>query len=102
MKRSSLGVFVALWLGLASPNATRSQDLATSKPRPRGWMTDLDKIYGDESHCLVAPEVRSEKDKPISCYCRDAVTDARYVYKTYVLTGKDPNLNGTFLALQRR
>lgn len=63
--------------------------------------TNMDKVYADESHCLVGPEVRSDKDSPISCYCRDAIVDARYVYFTYLLTGKDTNLNGTFLTLQR-
>jgi hypothetical protein len=79
-------------LRLALPHTTRAQD----------WATALDKIYMDESHCLVAPEIRSDKDNPISCFCRDAVADARYVYSTYILSGKDRNLNGTFLALQRR
>ena len=26
--------------------------------------SDLDKLYADESHCLVSPEIRSDKDKP--------------------------------------
>jgi hypothetical protein len=60
---------------------------------------NLDTIYRDESHCLVAPEIRSAADRPISCYCRDAVANMRYVYRTYLLTGKDRNLNGTYLAL---
>jgi len=63
-------------------------------------LTPLDKIYADESHCLTGPEIRSEKDSPISCYCRDAIVDARYVWQTYLLTAKDPNLNGAELALQ--
>jgi hypothetical protein len=67
----------------------------------QGWLSPLDKIYADESHCLTGPEIRSEKDSPISCYCRDAIVDARYVWRTYLLTGKDRNLNGTELALQR-
>lgn len=61
--------------------------------------TPLDKIYADESHCLVAPEIRSPKDNPISCYCRDAIVDARYVHYTYVDSKKDPNLNGVVLTL---
>lgn len=35
-----------------------------------------------------------------SCFCRDAIADSRYVYFTYVLPGRDPNLNGTFLKLE--
>jgi len=67
---------------------------------------DLDKIYADESHCLTGPEIRSEKDNPISCYCRDAIVDAQYVYHTYgfsmeKMDFKDPNLKGTILTLER-
>jgi len=62
----------------------------------------LDRVYADESHRLVGPEIRGNSDNPISCYCRDAIADARYVYFTYLLSAKDPNLNGTFLALMDR
>jgi hypothetical protein len=65
--------------------------------------SSLDKIYQDETHCLTRPEIRSEKDSPISCYCRDAIVDARYVWHTYLITTgprRDPNLNGTELTLQ--
>lgn len=60
----------------------------------------LKQIYSDESHCLTGPEIRKDSDNQISCYCRDALMDARYVYRTYLLPGKDENLNGTYLALQ--
>ncbi len=73
-------------------HAARAQDSATA----------MDKTYADESHCLVAPEIRSDNDNPISCYCRDAIADARYVYFTYLFSGKDANLNGAFLALQQQ
>jgi len=81
---------VVLALSLSFPRATRAQD----------WATEMDKIYADQGHCLALPEIRSDKDNPISCYCRDAIVDARYVYFTYLLPGKDRNLNGIFLALQ--
>jgi hypothetical protein len=61
----------------------------------------MDMVYSDESHCLVAPEIRGKQDKPISCYCRDAIMDARYVYENYLLTGKDRNLNGTYLTIEQ-
>ena len=64
-----------------------------------GNSDSMDMVYRDESHCLVAPEIRGEKDKPISCFCRDAIMDARYVYQNYLLTGKDRKLNGTYLTL---
>jgi hypothetical protein len=41
--------------------------------------SDLDKLYADESHCLVSPEIRSDKDNSISCFCRDAIADALYL-----------------------
>ncbi|MDP9267749.1 MAG: hypothetical protein M3P27_05415 [Acidobacteriota bacterium] len=63
-------------------------------------LNELDKVYQDESHCLVGPEIRGTGDQPISCYCRDAIVDARYVYTTYLLTGKDTNLNGAYLSLE--
>jgi hypothetical protein len=62
---------------------------------------DLKKIYRDETHCLVGPEIRSAADKPISCYCRDELADANYVYRTYLITEKDRNLNGAYLRLSQ-
>ncbi|HTC92876.1 MAG TPA: hypothetical protein VK699_05435 [Terriglobales bacterium] len=62
--------------------------------------TELNKVYADESHCLTGPEIKSDSDNSISCYCRDALVDMRYVYRTYVVTGKDNNLAGVVLALQ--
>jgi hypothetical protein len=59
----------------------------------------LMKVYQDESHCLTEPDMRGDKDAPISCYCRDAIVDARYVHLTYLATLKDSNLNGAFLHL---
>jgi len=96
MKRAiliSVGLvtFATFVLVAAMPPTTDAQD----------WLSPLDKIYADESHCLTGPEIRSEKDSPISCYCRDAIVDARYIWHAYLLTGKDRNLNGAELALQR-
>jgi hypothetical protein len=65
----------------------------------QGLANSLNKVYEDETHCLVGPEIRGEKDNSISCYCRDGLTDARYVYQTYLRSGKDRNLNGTLLTL---
>ena len=61
----------------------------------------LNKVYQDDTHCLTAADMRGNQDKDISCYCRDAIIDWRYVYFTYVLSGKDPNLNGTLLTLEQ-
>ncbi len=62
-------------------------------------LTDLDKVYRDESHCLTEADMRGDKDMPISCFCRDALVDARYVHFEYLLSFKDRNLNGAFLHL---
>ena len=59
----------------------------------------MDTLYSDESHCLTTSEIRGEKDNSISCFCRDAIIEARYVYQNYLLTGKDQNLNGVYLTL---
>ena len=59
----------------------------------------MDKVYRDESHCLLVPEIRGKQDNPISCPCRDAIMDARYIYQNYLLTKKDLNLNGIYLTL---
>src|SRR6266536_583125 len=40
----------------------------------------LDDIYREEGRCLTGPEIRDDKDSAISCYCRDAILDVRYVY----------------------
>jgi hypothetical protein len=61
---------------------------------------DMNTIYKDQSHCIVAPELRGEEENRISCYCRDSIVDARYVYGTYVLEGKDRNLNGAYLTFE--
>lgn len=81
---------VLMILGLAIPQKTAQKQTNL----------DLDKIYADESHCLTGLEIRSERDNPVSCYCRDAIVDARYVNDTYVLSEKDLNLKGTFLTLK--
>jgi len=60
----------------------------------------LDKIYRDESHCLTIADMRGDQDKHTSCFCRDAIIEARYVHFTYA--SKDPNLDGVFLALVDR
>jgi hypothetical protein len=64
-----------------------------------GNTDEIDNAYSDESHCLSAPEIRGEKDNSISCFCRDAIIEPRYVYQNYLLTGKDRNLNGVYLTL---
>lgn len=65
-----------------------------------GNSDSMDLVYKDENQCLVAPELRGKKDDSISCYCRDAIIDARYVYQNYLLTEKDRNLKGVYLTLE--
>lgn len=75
---------------------------AWNSPSYAEILGNMDKVYSDTSHCLVAPEIRGDKDNPISCYCRDAIMDARYIYENYLITGKDRNLNGPYLTLEIR
>jgi len=98
MKKLAVPFLLALATASLCGTGVQSQ---TNSAQHRSPFSELDKVYADESHCLIGPEIRSEKDGPISCYCRDAIVDARYVYSTYLLSGKDRNLNGTFLTLQR-
>ena len=62
-------------------------------------MNKMDTVYADESHCLAAREIRGQDDSSVSCFCRDAIMEARYVYENYLLTQKDTNLNLAFLTL---
>ena len=90
-----LAGYFLLVLGMASVHAPGTEGQVPS---------DLDKVYADESHCLVSPEIRSEKDNPISCFCRDAIAEARYLYFAYVSVDSphyDRNVAGPFLALQK-
>lgn len=80
----------------------------TPRINVRGQTNSLNDIYRDESHCLIGPEIRSDNDGPISCYCRDDLVNARYVWQTYLappkrdsLRGKDENLHGVEVTLQR-
>jgi len=87
--------FILIVLELMIPRGLRAQN-----------HTDLNKIYVDESHCLTGPEIRDNRDNPISCCCRDALVDARYVRNTYgysmeTMDFKDRNLIGTMLTLER-
>lgn len=53
--------------------------LALAQKDSQSWMSEMDKVYRDESHCLTLADMRGDKDKPISCFCRDRLADARYV-----------------------
>lgn len=96
-----LVLVLMLFAGIAFGQAKKDAPPANSGPASATTST-MNEIYQDESHCLTEPEIRGDKDAPISCYCRDAISEARYVYFTYVLSGKDRNLNGVFLHLQQR
>ena len=93
-----LPLLIVLFL-LATP--VFAQRLGGSGEKESNDPNMMDKIYKDESHCLTSPEIRNDKDSAISCFCRDAVEDARYVYLTYIHSGKDKNLNGAYLALEQ-
>lgn len=96
-------VVVLLAAGITFGQSTvksKHQDLRPDTAATPNATNKMDEIYGDQSHCLTLPEIRSDKDASISCYCRDAIAEGRYVYFSYLLSGKDQNLNGPFLALQ--
>lgn len=89
---ASVGALLLLGIAFAlNPSSLRGKQSQNNS---------LDKVYADESHCLIGPEIRSGTDGPNSCYCRDAIADARYVWHTYLITGRDPNLDGAELTLQ--
>jgi hypothetical protein len=94
-----LVLMATLFFGIAFGQA--KEDVQPANSGPASATNTMDEIYRDESHCLTEPEIRGDKDAPISCYCRDAIAEARYVYFTYILSGKDRNLNGAFNHLQQ-
>jgi hypothetical protein len=94
--------FVSVLIFFAATAFGQVASPSNSGPSATTHRTSLDDTYSDQSHCLALPEIRSHKDDSISCYCRDAIVEARYVYFTYLLSAKDRNLNGPFLSLQQR
>jgi len=98
--RATIAAVVMLFAGVAFGQAKK--DVPPANSGPASATNTMNEIYQDESHCLTSPEIRGDKDAPISCYCRDAISEARYVHFTYLLSGKDRNLNGIFLHLQQR
>jgi hypothetical protein len=85
----------------APPGAPKTPtNEAPSAKDPLGGTTKgfskLERVYRDESHCLTAADMRGDQDKRISCFCRDAIIDARYLYR---YLSKDSNLSGVFLAM---
>jgi hypothetical protein len=99
MKNPVILMVILIWAceGMSFGQSTKD---STNNEYKSDAVTNLDKIYWDQSHCLAMPEIRSDRDASITCYCRDAIEEARYIYFTYLLPGKDRNLNGPFLALQ--
>lgn len=96
--------FVVITFALALGQANKTSLAAPAQGHPEGQMAEMDRVYGDESHCLTSADMRGDKDNPISCYCRDSIAQARYVYFTYVSVTSprfDRNLAGVFLTLQK-
>lgn len=94
----TIATVILFFAGFAFGQA--KNDAASAKSGTASTKNTMNQIYEDVSHCVTEPEIRGEKDAPISCYCRIAISDARYVYFTYLLAAKDTNLNGTFFVLQ--
>jgi hypothetical protein len=96
---AAIAAAVVLFAGIAF--GQEKKHISPANSGPASATNTMDEIYRDESHCLTSPEIRGDQDAPISCFCRDAIAEARYVYFTYILSGKDRNLNGVFLHLQQ-
>ncbi len=103
-KLAGLAGFVLIACALTMGQANKTSLATPAQGHTRGRMTEMNKVYGDESHCLTSADMRGDKDNPISCYCRDSIAQARYVYFTYVSVVSpqfDRNLTGVFLTLQK-
>jgi hypothetical protein len=102
----ALVLCIAFPVGQAQSSGSNQRSSAKNDAQPgpvthsKPGHTPLDDIYLDQSHCLTGPEIRNDKDSAISCYCRDAIVQARYVYLNYFLPGNDDNLSGIVLTLQ--
>lgn len=94
-------VTFALVFGTFLRPAVAQKDLPA--PSNGGIFSGLDKVNRDETHCLTDADMRGDQDMPISCWCRDAIVDARYVYFTYVFGPKrDYNMHGPLFGLEHR
>lgn len=106
MKEALVGTVFLLAAVAASQQPARKGN-PTSRQNPdtthaQVW-TEMQRVYMDESHCLTSPEIRSDKDNSIACFCRDTIADARYIYFNYFTASaphSDPNMAGIVLALQ--
>ena len=92
----------ALMLGLVIGFPLTAQAQKDSPVPQTGLFSRLDAVYYDQTHCLTAADMRGEQDMRMSCWCRDAIVDARYVYFTYVRFGSkyDANMSGPVLGLE--
>jgi hypothetical protein len=74
---AKIAAVLMLFAGIAFGQAKK--DLPPANSGTASTTNTMDEIYRDESHCLTSPEIRGDKDAPISCYCRDAIAQARYL-----------------------
>jgi len=65
---ATIAAVVMLFAGIAFGQAKKGRTASQL------WTGERDKHdgrdYRDESHCLTSPEIRGDKDAPISCYCQ--------------------------------
>ena len=93
--------FTVALAAIAVTQSSRGQGLP---PPTNTGFSGLDKIYTDEGHCLTDADIRSDNDMPISCWCRDAIADLRYVYSNYFefrSPRRDVNMAGPILQLEK-
>lgn len=102
--QSALLALFAIVAFSAAPSAQNHKQPASRVSAPSvDGLSSLDKVYSDETHCLTSADMRGDRDLSISCWCRDAIVEARYVFFNYVSIEsgpKDPNLKGIFLRLE--
>lgn len=92
-------------LGCSLDKPTLPPEVANAfMPAPGGQPpADLLAIYQSEEACSKPADAPTDDHTGMaSCYCRDDIADARYVYFKYVDGSRDRNLSGVFLGLQRR
>src|SRR5215470_4603614 len=89
---------LCVWMASAQEQRGPSSDVPSPSP-DQDRLTSI--IMKDETHCLTGPEIRGERDKPISCYCRDAIANTRYLWKNYLhpIPIEDANLFSIYAAL---
>jgi hypothetical protein len=104
LRKTAIGaaLFMLMLLAGCSDGSTLPKEVADAFPlgytNPQRNPTKLMEVYSDNSHCLSPQD--SEGGLDVSCMCRDAIADARYVY--FGPFQHDQNLVRIYQALEDR